>query len=61
LIWFRNRPHAFVRKFLQALTVLGLNGVNVALRIGRYVVHRVELPGLPAAITEGRQDFERVP
>src|SRR5438874_10846532 len=61
LVRFRDRSHAFVDELLQALPVLGLHGVDVALCIGGEVVHGVELAGLAATVTEAGQDLERVP
>src|SRR5471030_2140630 len=65
LIRLRHRCETLVDKLLQTLTAVRLGRIDVALRVGRDAVHRVELPGLAAAVAEGgelgqRQAIEHV-
>src|SRR2546422_223831 len=47
-----HRAAALVDEFLQALALVGLGRVEVALRVGGDAVHAEELPGLAAAVAE---------
>ena len=60
LVRGRDRRHAFVDKFLHALTFPGLRRVDVALRIDRDAVHAVELTGLASAVAEAGENLECV-
>src|SRR5882762_4879416 len=60
LFFFRNWSQALVNKFLQALPAISFGRVDVALRIRGDAMHGVELPRLPSAVAETRQDLESV-
>jgi hypothetical protein len=61
LIQFCDWSYAFVREFLEALSVLGLDRVYISARIGRDVVHRIKLTGLSTAISKAGHNIEGVP
>ncbi len=52
--------HPLVHEPLEALSLVRLGRVEVALRVDRDAVHAVELPGLPAAVAERRQLLQRL-
>src|SRR5689334_16306591 len=56
-----NRADALVRELLDAFSLVGLRRVDVALRVGRDAVDRVELAGLASAVAEARQLRHRLP
>src|SRR5262245_54308444 len=51
-----NRREAAEHELLDALAFVSLRRVDVALRVDGDAVHAEELPGLPAAVAEARQD-----
>ena len=59
LLRLGDRAEALEDEALHARAGIGFRRVEVALRIGVQVVHAEELPRLPAAVTEGREHFER--
>src|SRR5687768_8401116 len=60
LVAARDRADAFVDELLQALTLVGFGGVEVALRVGRDAVHAVEHAWLAPAGTKGGDLLERL-
>ena len=60
LVLLRDRPESPVNELLHALPFVGLGRVDVPLRIAGNAVHGVELAGLPPAVAEACQDFERL-
>src|SRR4030095_7454715 len=56
----RDGTDALVHELLDALSLVGLGRVEVALRVRRNAVHREELARLAAAIAEARQDLQRL-
>src|SRR5215813_12783540 len=60
LIAARLRRDALIDELLQALTLVGLGRVEIALGVRRDAVHAVELPRLASAVAERRELLERV-
>src|SRR5262249_6007156 len=60
LVTARLRLDALVDELLDALTLVGLGRVEVALGVRRDRVHAVELAGLAAAVAERGELLERV-
>src|ERR1043166_2395985 len=56
-----DAAHAFVYELLNALALVGLRRIDVALRVRRDAVHREELARLAAAVTELRKNLQRLP
>src|SRR5256885_3958957 len=55
-----HRANALVDELLQALALVGLGRVEVALRVGGDAVHAEELAGLAAAVAETGQLLQRL-
>src|SRR2546427_8638064 len=55
-----DRADALVDELLQALALVGLGRVEVALRVGGDAVHAEELAGLAAAVAEAGQLLQRL-
>src|SRR5437867_5621693 len=55
-----DRRKPFVNELLNALPLVGLRRVDVALRVRGDAVHGEELPRLAAAVAEACQDLERL-
>src|SRR5436190_11852225 len=60
LIGFGYGAEALVQESLNALAAVRLGCVDVAFRITRDAVHRVELSRLSAAVAEAGENFQRV-
>src|SRR6266481_2267650 len=60
LVLLGDRRQSFIEELLDSLPTIGLGCKDVALRIGGDAMHRVELTRLPAAVTEGSENFERI-
>src|SRR5262245_59214092 len=60
LILLHNRRDTLINKPLYPLAAIRLRRIQVALRIGREAVDAVELPGLPPALAETREELQRV-
>src|SRR5438132_4194854 len=60
LVLLRDRREALEHELLQPLTAVRLGHVDVALRVGRDAVDRVELARLPAAVAEARELGQRL-
>src|SRR5262245_48539077 len=60
LVAARLRLDTLIDELLDALTLVGLGRVEVALRVGRDRVHAVELAGLASAVAERGDLLERV-
>src|SRR5258708_32021149 len=55
-----HRTHALVDELLQALALVGLGRIDVALRVGGDAMHAEELAGLAAAVAKGGQLLDRL-
>src|SRR5262245_13638278 len=60
LILRLDRPHTLVDELLHPFSLVGLGRVDVALRVGRDAVDREELSRLTAAVSEARENLERL-
>ena len=60
MIFLRHRRNALVQESLHTVSFVGLGCVDIPLRVARDHVYAVELAGLPAAVAERGQLFERV-
>src|SRR5438034_733315 len=55
-----DRAHALVAELLHAGACVGFRRVDVAFGVQRYVVNRVELPGIAAAVADVIQHGQRL-
>src|SRR5690348_16108759 len=61
LVLFRHRTETLVDELLDALSLIGLRDVDVALRVGRDAVRAEELSRLAPAVAEAREQLQRLP
>src|SRR5438270_244834 len=61
LVLLGDGSHAFVEELLDTLAAIRLGREDVAFRVRRDAVHRVELARLASAVSERGQNLERIP
>src|ERR1700722_6248734 len=60
LILLGDRSQTLVNEFLHALPAIGFRREDIALGVSRNAMHGVECAGLPSAVPEAGQHFERL-